>query len=646
MIEDKYIQQILNLPRSTKRALALVVDASFCVLTIWLAFCFRLNDWVALSGIQLLTIPVSLAIALPIFITVGLYRAIFRFMGWAAFIAVIKAVAIYGLAFMAIFTAVSFPGIPRTVGILQPLLLLIAIALSRFTARYFLSEAYNRILKQSSRRNVLIYGAGFEGRQFASVLNQSLDFCLCGYLDDDKNLQGSLIGGVKVFKPEQIVDICGALDISTVLLALPKVDRKRRNDIIEELRGARVAVRTVPNVSELAIGKGQTADMQELDVEDLLGREPVLPNQELLDRNVRGKVVLVTGAAGSIGSELCRGLIKSEPSMLILLDQSEFGLYSLEAELLKHGDSCPQIIPLLADVCDETRISKIMQTWKPATIYHAAAYKHVPLVEQNPVEGVKTNVFGTLTVAKAAIDAGASNFILVSTDKAVRPTNVMGATKRLAEMCLQALAADGSQTVLSMVRFGNVLGSSGSVVPLFRRQIHEGGPITLTHQDITRFFMTISEATQLVVQAGAMGTGGDVFVLDMGEPIKIMDLARRMVELSGHTVQDERHPDGDIRIVMTGLRPGEKLYEEMLIGNNPEPTEHLKVMRAREKLLAWPVLKPKLDTLVTTVAGGDAAAVKLLLSELVEDYTPFDKIVDHVFVQDGQRNCDVSKTPT
>ena len=643
MIEDKYIQQILNLPRSTKRALALIVDASFCVLTIWLAFCFRLNDWVALSGIQLLTIPVSLGIALPIFITMGLYRAIFRFMGWAAFIAVIKAVTIYGLAFMAIFTAVSFPGIPRTVGILQPLLLLIAIGLSRFTTRYFLYEAYNRILRQSNRRNVLIYGAGIEGRQFASVLSRSVEFHLCGYLDDDKNLQGSLIGGVKVFKPTQIVDICARLNVRTVLLALPKIDRQRRNDIIEELRGARVAVRTVPDLGALAVGKAQTADMQELDVEDLLGREPVLPNQELLDRNVKGKVVLVTGAAGSIGSELCRGLIKSGPSMLILLDQSEFGLYALEGELLKDGEARPQIIPLLADVCDETRISKIMQTWRPATVYHAAAYKHVPLVEQNPVEGVKTNVFGTLIVAKAAIDAGAENVILISTDKAVRPTNVMGATKRLAEMCLQALAHNGSETLLSMVRFGNVLGSSGSVVPLFRQQIREGGPITLTHPDITRYFMTISEATQLVVQAGAMGTGGDVFVLDMGEPIKIIDLARRMVELSGHTIQDERYPGGDISITMTGLRPGEKLFEEMLIGNNPEPTEHMKVMRAREKFMTWTELKPKLDALVKIAASGDAAAVKLCLSELVDDYSPLDRIVDHVFVRDGQRTDYISQ---
>jgi len=368
-----------------------------------------------------------------------------------------------------------------------------------------------------------------------------------------------------------------------------------------------------------------------------LGREPVLPNQELLERNVRGKVVLVTGAAGSIGSELCRGLIKSEPSVLILLDQSEFGLYSLEGELLKNGNGSVQIIPLLADVCDETRILKIMRTWQPATVYHAAAYKHVPLVEQNPVEGVKTNVFGTLVVAKGAIEAGAENFILVSTDKAVRPTNVMGATKRLAEMCLQALAENESKTVLSMVRFGNVLGSSGSVVPLFRQQIREGGPITLTHPDITRFFMTISEATQLVVQAGAMGKGGDVFVLDMGMPIKIIDLARRMVELSGHTIQDERYPGGDISITMTGLRPGEKLFEEMLIGNNPETTEHVKVMRAREKFKTWTELKPELDALVTIAAGGDAAAVKLCLSELVEDYTPLDRIVDHVFVRDGQK---------
>ncbi|KQO79782.1 nucleoside-diphosphate sugar epimerase/dehydratase [Rhizobium sp. Leaf262] len=636
MIADKYVEHILNLPRSTKRALALIVDISLCIITIWLSFCFRMNNWVALSGVQLLTIPVSLAIALPIFIRMGLYRAIFRFIGWSAFITVIKAITVYGLAFMAIFTAISFPGIPRTVGILQPLLLLIAIGLSRFTTRYFLYEAYNRILRLSNQRNILIYGAGFEGRQFGGALSHSADLRVVGYLDDDINLHGSLIAGIKVYSPANIVDLSARLNVSTILLALPKINRQRRNEIIEQLRGARVAVRTVPDLNALTRGHAQYTEMYELDVEDLLGRAPVLPDQALLERNVRDKVVLVTGAAGSIGSELCRGLIKSRPSILLLLDQNEYGLYSLENELLRKNGDFLQVIPLLADVRDELRIKTILETWKPTTVYHAAAYKHVPLVEQNPVEGVKTNVFGTLTVAKAAIAAGAESFILVSTDKAVRPTNVMGATKRLAEIILQSLAANGARTKLTMVRFGNVLGSSGSVVPLFRDQIRAGGPVTLTDPEMTRFFMTVPEATQLVVQAGAMGKGGDVFVLDMGEPIKIIDLARRMVELSGLTVQDEMNPGGDIRIATTGLRPGEKLYEEMLIGDMTEATEHPKVMRAHEQFLEWSILERELERLAAVTSEGDATGVKRFLCELVEDYRPLAKVADYVLQRQKQ----------
>jgi len=635
-VSDRYVQTILALPRSTKRALAVLVDSCLCILTIWLAFCFRLNDWVTLTGGQLLTIPVSLVIALPIFITMGLYRAIFRFLGWSAFITVIKAITIYGLAFMAIFTAISFPGIPRTIGIMQPLLLLLAIGLTRFMARYFLSEAYKRILRQNTQTNMLIYGAGSGGRQVAGALSGSADFKVVGYLDDDKSLHGSLIGGVAVYNPEKIVELSARLNVRTILLALPKIDRPRRNEILEQLRGARVAVRTVPDLNALAGGQAEFTDLQELDIEDLLGRTPVQPDQALLERNIRGRVVLVTGAAGSIGSELCRGLARLKPAALLILDQNEYGLYALENELLGNNpDTGLQIVPLLASVCDELRIQKIMETWQPNIVYHAAAYKHVPLVEKNPVEGVKTNILGTVTVARAAIAARTERFILISTDKAVRPTNVMGATKRLAEMALQALAAEGASTVLTMVRFGNVLGSSGSVVPLFRQQIRQGGPITLTHPEITRFFMTVPEATELVVQAGSMAKGGDVFVLDMGEPVKIIDLARRMVELSGLTIRDERNPSGDVSIVTTGLRPGEKLYEELLIGDNPEPTEHSKIMRARERFIEWTMLTPKLRQLSAAAEEGDVEELRRILRELVQDYHPFDGVVDLVSVRQG-----------
>ena len=628
---DKFLQDILALPRPAKRVIALLFDACLCVITVWLAFCFRFNDWYALSGIQFWTIPVSLVIALPLFITFGLYRAIFRFMGWAAFATVIKCVVIYGLVYTLIFSIISVPSIPRTVGILQPMLLLLAVGLSRFVARYFLYDAYSEIRGMAAPIRTLVYGAGSQGRQLVSALGHSAEFKVVGFLDDDTGLRGMSLNGVKIYSPEKIEQICDDLQIRTVLLALPQIDRNRRNEILERLRSAKVAVRTVPDISALATGQAQLTDLRDLDVEDLLGRIAVLPNTELLERNVRDRVVLVTGAAGSIGGQLCREIAKLRPKALLLLDQNEFGIYSLQSELEgADGELLFPVIPLLADVCDEHRISSIVATWRPSTVYHAAAYKHVPLVEQNPAEGVKTNVFGTLSVAKAALAAGVDRMILVSTDKAVRPTNVMGATKRLAETILQALSEGQDRTTFSMVRFGNVLGSSGSVVPLFRQQISRGGPITLTHEEITRFFMTVPEAAQLVIQAGAMATGGDVYVLDMGEPVKIIDLARRMVELSGLTVQDEQNPDGDISIVTTGLRPGEKLYEELLIGDNPEMTDHPKIRRAREQFFPWVELSTKLDKLANYAREGDAQSIKIALAELAPGYSPLERVVDLV----------------
>ncbi len=628
---NKNVQRLLGIPRPTKRLIALIFDACVCILTIWLAFCFRFNDWYVLSGIQFVTIPVSLAIALPLFIISGLYRAIFRFMGWAAFATVIRCVAVYGLAFMVIFTVIGVPTVPRTIGILQPLLLLLAIGLSRFVARYFLYDAYSRVLRQNAQKKTLVYGASSQGRQLVSALSHGGEFKVVGFVDDDANLQGMSLNGVKIYSPDKIEKTCRDLGVGTVLLALPKIDRQRRHEILERLRSAKVAVRTVPDIAALATGQAQVTDLQDLDVEDLLGRTPVSPNPELLAQNVRDRVVLVTGAAGSIGSQLCREIAKQRPRALLLLDQSEFGIYSLQSELA--GDAAATnfpIVPLLADVCDEHRINRIFQTWRPATVYHAAAYKHVPLVEQNPVEGVKVNVFGTLIVSRAALAANVDRMILVSTDKAVRPTNVMGATKRLAEMILQAQAEQDASTTFSMVRFGNVLGSSGSVVPLFRKQIARGGPITLTHKDITRFFMTVPEAAQLVIQAGAMAEGGDVYVLDMGAPVKIIDLARRMVELSGLTVQDDQHPTGDISIVTTGLRPGEKLYEELLIEDNPELTDHPKIRRAREEFLSWPELSTKLDELSSIAKAGEAERLKAVLGELVPGYRAFESVVDLV----------------
>ncbi len=627
---------LLAMPRPAKRILALIVDSSLCVLTIWLAYCFRLNEWTVLTGVQWLAVFVSLCLALPIFIVMGMYRAIFRYAGIAAFLAVLKAIAIYGIAFASIFTALSVPGIPRTVGILQPLLLLIAIGLSRLGIRYWLGDTYQRILHKNTLAKVLIYGAGSSGRQLAAALTTSTELNVVGYLDDDPKLRGGIMGGLPIYDPADLPEIVTTLGVHNVLLALPSVSRQRRNEILEQIRKARVNVRTLPDLTALAQGRIAVSDIRELEIEDLLGREAVAPQQGLLDKATLGKVVMVTGAGGSIGSELCRQILRSGPTHLILVEQNEYALYAIHGELQKlaevYDQQKAQIVPILCSVRDSDRMQHIMTSWRPQAVYHAAAYKHVPLVEQNAVEGIKNNVMGTLLTAQAAEKCGVANFVLVSTDKAVRPTNVMGASKRLAEMVLQALSAEQpagrTRTNFSMVRFGNVLGSSGSVVPLFRQQIRDGGPVTLTHPDITRYFMTISEASQLVIQAGAMAEGGDVFLLDMGEPVRIADLARRMIELSGLTVASDDNPEGDIELSVTGLRPGEKLYEELLIGDDPEKTEHPRIMKAREDFLSWSDLSKRLKALDTALDRNDIPAARAMLAELVSGYASTGEVTD------------------
>ncbi|HCY16738.1 MAG: capsular biosynthesis protein [Curvibacter sp. GWA2_64_110] len=634
---------ILALPRFAKRLVVLAVDASLCVLTVWLAFYLRLGEFVALSGPALWAALVSMAFALPIFLISGLYRAIFRYSGWPALLTVTKATAVYGLLFAAVFTAVGVQGVPRTIGLIQPMLLLLAVGASRALARFWLGGLYQSQLKLAALPKVLIYGAGTAGRQLAAAMANSLEMRVVGFLDDDDRLHGHVLNGLPIYSPVDLPGLVVSLKVSDVLLALPSVSRKRRNEILAQIRQAKVSVRTLPSVTELAQGKVSTSDLRELDIDDLLGREPVAPNHILLGRNVADKVVLVTGAGGSIGSELCRQIVKMGPVTLLLVEQSEFALYNihqeLHAKLTGQQSQAIRVVPLLASVRDEERMREIMTTWKPETVYHAAAYKHVPLVEHNPAEGIKNNVFGTLTAARVAAEQGVADFVLISTDKAVRPTNIMGASKRLAEMVLQALVAISPGTRFSMVRFGNVLGSSGSVVPKFRQQIRDGGPITLTHPEITRYFMTIPEAAQLVIQAGAMAKGGDVFVLDMGQSVRIMDLARRMVELSGLTIRDEANPDGDIEIEITGLRPGEKLYEELLIGDNPKPTSHAQIMKAHESFLLWPILEDKLNALRIALDLNDVRVLRTILEDLVSGYKPDSQIVDWVYMEQEAEVC-------
>jgi FlaA1/EpsC-like NDP-sugar epimerase len=666
---SRWAAPALALPRAAKRALVLGLDAGLCVLSVWLALYLRLGEWVPLAGPAAWAALVSVLLALPVFITSGLYRAIFRYSGLPAMVAVARAMVLYGVAFAGIFTFWGVDGIPRTVGLIQPMLLLLLVGASRAAARVWLGGLYHQQLGKAALPQALIYGAGSAGRQLASAMANSPEIRVVGFLDDDDRLHGHVLNGLPIHNPADLDEILNDAAITDVLLALPSVSRPRRNEILNALKPHKVAVRTLPGLSDIATGKVNLSDVRELDIDDLLGREPVQPNGLLLNLNTHGKTVLVTGAGGSIGSELCRQILKTNPKQLLLVEMSEFALYQIHKELvglledgLAHVDSIQadasgepadeldsalkvagiELVPLLASACDEVRMHEIMDTWKPQTVYHAAAYKHVPLVEHNPAEGVRNNVWGTRVCAEAAMRNSVRNFVLVSTDKAVRPTNIMGATKRLAEMVLQALAevnaavaaqggrAPKAKTTFSMVRFGNVLGSSGSVVPLFREQIKNGGPITLTHADITRYFMTIPEAAQLVIQAGAMGQGGDVFVLDMGQPVKIIDLARRMVELSGLTMRDELHPDGDIELTVTGLRPGEKLYEELLIGDNPKPTQHPRIMKAHEQFLLWPALEQKLNALSIAMSANDVPVIRALLKDLVSGYQPTGEVVDWV----------------
>ena len=631
MILAAAIQSALNMSRAKKRTIALVIDSAICMATVLLAFYLRLGHWVIPVGTQWLSIVSALVFALPLFVVFGMYRAIFRYAGWGALMAVARACAIYGLLYAALFTTFGVPGVPRTIGLIQPVLLFLAIGGSRASVRYVLGGH----MGFGVDRKVLIYGAGSSGRQLASAIVGSNEMRVAGFIDDDPTLHSSVLNGRRIHNPARLTRLVEREGVTDILLAMPSATRKRRSEILEALRPLGVSVRTVPGVMDLANGRFEVSSLRELEIEDLLGRDVAAPNQILFARNILGKTVLVTGAGGSIGSELCRQILTAKPAILLLFDINEYALYAINQELDAHyGEhSDVRIVPLLGSVRDSARLADIMAAWKPHTVYHAAAYKHVPLVEHNPVEGLRNNVFGTLTTARAAQAAGVADFVLVSTDKAVRPTNVMGTSKRLAEMALQALASDKIGTRFSMVRFGNVLGSSGSVVPLFREQIKRGGPVTITHPDITRYFMTIPEAAQLVIQAGAMGGGGEVFILDMGEPVRIVDLAHKMIALSGVSLRDENDPHGDVAIEVVGLRPGEKLYEELLIGDNPSPTSHPLIMKARERFLPLPELESLLNALTEGMDANDVPRVQQLLRRLVPEYAPNADLPDWTYLQ-------------
>ena len=614
---------VLAWPRATKRLVVVALDIALALVATWLAFTLRLDAWHWPTGSQWWVYGLAPLLSVPIFIRFGLYRAIFRYTGQAALVATAKAVALYGGLLSGVLIWQAWYGVPRSLGVLQPLIFLLLVGGSRAMARFWLANLGSARPPVEGR--LLIYGAGTAGVQTASALRVSGQYVLLGFVDDDGAKVGRSINGIPVVAPSQVPGLVERQAVTDILLALPSVSRDRRNAILDSLRALPVHIRTLPGLADLASGRVTVQDFHELDVEDLLGRDPVPPDAELIARDLAGQVVLVTGAGGSIGSELARQILLQRPHQLLLLDHNEFGLYSIHQELVGLCTAqalAVELLPLLGSVANFERLSVICNTFRPVTVYHAAAYKHVPMVEDNPGEGVLNNVFGTLNMALAARASGVKRFVLVSTDKAVRPTNVMGASKRVAELVLQALAVETSQTCFTMVRFGNVLDSSGSVVPLFRRQLAAGGPLTVTHAEVTRYFMTIPEAAQLVLQAGAMAVGGEVFVLDMGRSVKILDLARRMVQLSGLTLRDENNPGGDIEIEITGLRPGEKLFEELLIGDNPEPTAHPRIMKAHEDHLAWPALELQLQTLRQAADGNDALTIRTALKACVQGFEP------------------------
>ena len=630
-------KSILNLPRFVKQIVAIIVDFSLCVLSTWFAFYLRLDQFISIQGTPLTATIVSVALALPIFWLLGLYRTIFRYSGLSIMFSVTIALIVYGFLYFSVFGVYGVAGIPRSIGIIQPMLLFFAVVSSRLFVKYICGDNYLFKNKSHLLKKVLIYGAGSAGQQLLSALANSNELKVVGFLDDNDRLHGQVLQGQEIYPSLKIADLIKSKGAQLVLLALPSISRFRRNEILKNLSHYSLQVKTLPTVTDIIQERVTLSDIKDLDVDDILNRDQVLPNTELLNKNITSKVVLVTGAGGSIGSELARQITKLNPQKLLLLELNEFALHKIYEELIAVNKNL-KIIPLLINVQDQNKVNEIFKIFKVDTVYHAAAYKHVPLVEKNISESIKNNVFATLAVTKAVLSHSVENFVFISSDKAVRPTNIMGASKRLAELCVQGLYknAKNTKTKISIVRFGNVLESSGSVIPKFKKQIKDGGPITLTHPDITRYFMTLTEASQLVIQAGAISEDCDVFFLDMGESVKIKDLIYRIVKLSGLSVKDENNKDGDIEIKIIGLRPGEKLYEELLLGDNPQKTHHPKIQRAQDPFIPFNQLEIDLNILKTLLDFNKASEVKNLLTKIVKNYISNSEIVDYIYLEQSK----------
>lgn len=624
---------VFELSRFKKRIISLVIDTILIITSFFFAYWTRLGEITAFDNHQIwFALIGTLIVTLIAFVKLGLYRAVLRYISFKA-LAMIAIGALISSISLVLFSFFIDSFIPRTVPLIYFSYVFLLCGGVRMLVRYYIG-----LLLDKDNDSVLIYGAGSNGRQLAVMLKHSYRYRIRGFIDDNVKLHGTYLLGNKIFSPNDISRLVQKYNVKLILLAIPSASCSKRKAIIDSLIPLKIKVQTIPDMEDILQGNAKIDELREVNIEDLLGREPVLPNKDLLQKNILHKAVMVTGAGGSIGSELCRQIILNEPDILILFEVSEFSLYSIHQELLeiakKNNVVNTKIYPVLGNVQDIERLDRVLSHFSIDTIYHAAAYKHVPLVEYNMIEGVQNNVFGSYNVARCAAEHGVKSFVLISTDKAVRPTNVMGASKRMAELCLQALSEQlkDYQTCFSMVRFGNVLGSSGSVIPLFRKQILKGGPITITHPDIIRYFMTIPEAAQLVIQAGAMAKGGDVFILDMGEPVKIVDLAKNLVQLSGLSVKDENNPKGDVEITYTGLRPGEKLYEELLIGgDNVRKTSHPRIMTAEEVYLPFEQLSEILAELENSCRDANYMAIRQTLLNAPTGFKPTTEIVDVLY---------------
>jgi|MDSW01.1.fsa_nt_gb FlaA1/EpsC-like NDP-sugar epimerase len=651
-MENKFRSYVLSLPRFLKKTMVIYTDIGMVILSVWLAFYFRTGEPLSVFRHEtnysiLPAILIALSLSIPIFLNFGLYKMSFRFSGVFTILKVGKAVLLYTVLYASIIVLIRVDGVPRTIGLIQPMVLFLLIGSTRGLARLLLDGVYRPRASNKKVFKTVIYGAGSAGQKLNDALASDQSISIVGFLDDDRSLHGSQIDDVIVYAPESIKVLKNELHVEQILLAMPRLNRDSRTEVLKKLHKHNLIIRTIPSLSELANGRQLIHSIRDLSVDDFLGRDAIEPDLNLMKSDIAGNSVMVSGAGGSIGSELCKQIIRYSPEKIILVDHCEFALYSILSEIESLANSlCLKIDarPVLGSVSDKAFLQHLFKIYEVQTVYHAAAYKHVPLVEANLIQGIKNNIIGTFSIAQIAIDAKVKKFVLVSTDKAVRPTNIMGASKRVAELILQALSVENHSTIFSLVRFGNVLNSSGSVVPLFQKQIEDGGPVTVTHPEVTRYFMTIAEAAQLIIQAGALASkdpkseSAPIYLLDMGEPIKILQLAKRMIELNDIQSIENSAVKRNIEIIFSGLRPGEKLFEELLIDDVSTSTIHPKIKRAREKFIPWNKLKGHLNKLEKGVSNADPSLIKSVLEKIVDGYPNTNATIPSTNVRPSHKN--------